>query len=68
MTDNYDRRYEITVVEHATDGSTRELVGGRCSALVLATCADVKGELRILIVYGGPTTQSRKAIRSLTER
>ena len=60
------RPYEITVVEHAPDGTTKELVAGRCSAFVLAICADIRGELRILTAHEGPVSQRRKAIRSLT--
>jgi hypothetical protein len=67
MSPDDDRRYEVTVLEHAADGSTKELVGGRCRAFVLAICAEVRGELRVLTVHEGPTSQRRKAIRSLTE-
>lgn len=62
-----DRRYEITVIEHAPDGTTKELLGGRCSAFVLAVCADINGELRVLTMHEGPTGQRRMAIKSLTE-
>ena len=60
-------RYQIPLVEHSPDGSTKELVGGTCSAFVLAICAQTKGELRILTLHEGPTSQRRKAIRSLTQ-
>ncbi|HET7486663.1 MAG TPA: hypothetical protein VFJ85_01955 [Acidimicrobiales bacterium] len=62
-----ERPYEVTVIEHAADGTTKELVGGRCSAFVLAICADVNGELRLLTLHEGPTGQRRKAISALSE-
>jgi hypothetical protein len=62
-----ERRYEITLVEHTPDGTTKELVAGRCSAFVLSICADVNGELRVLTVHEGPTSQRRRAITALTE-
>lgn len=62
-----ERRYEITLIEHTPDGTTRELLAGRCSAFVLAICADVNGELRVLTLHEGPTRQRRKAITALTE-
>jgi hypothetical protein len=62
-----ERRYEITLVEHTPEGGTKELVAGRCSAFVLAICADVNGELRVLTLHEGPTGQRRKAISALTE-
>ncbi len=62
-----ERRYEITLVEHTPEGGTKELLAGRCSAFVLAICADVNGELRLLTLHEGPTGQRRKAISALTE-
>lgn len=60
-------RYEITLVEHSPDGSTKELVAGTCSAFVLAICAETRGELGILTLHEGPTSQRRKATSSLTQ-
>lgn len=60
-------RYRITLLEVGADGATKELVAGTCSAYVLAICAEVNGELRVLTGHDGPTSQRRKAIRSLTE-
>ena len=54
MSTDDDRRYELTVLEHADDGSTKELTGGRSSAVVLAICAEVRGEPRVLTLHGGP--------------
>lgn len=62
-----ERPYEVSVIEHAADGTTKELVAGRCSAFVLAICADVNGELRVLTVHEGPTGQRRRAIGALSE-
>lgn len=62
-----ERPYEVTVIEHAPDGTTKELVAGRCSAFVLAICADVNGELRILTLHEGPTAERQRAIRALSE-
>ncbi len=62
-----ERRYEITLIEHTPDGTTKELVAGRCSAFVLAICAEINGELRVLTLHEGPTGQRRKAITTLTE-
>lgn len=62
-----ERRYEITLIEHTPEGTTKELVAGRCSAFVLAICADINSELRVLTMHEGPTSQRRKAIRALTE-
>ncbi len=55
-----ERRYEITLVEHTPEGGAKELVAGRCSAFVLAICADVNGELRVLTLHEGPTGQRRR--------
>lgn len=60
-------RYRVTVVEIGPGGADRELIAGTCSAYVLAICADVNSELRVLTDHHGPTSQRRKAIRSLTE-
>ena len=62
-----ERPYEVTVIEHAADGTTKELVAGRCSAFVLAICADANGELRVLTVHEGPTGQRQRAIDALSE-
>lgn len=59
--------YEITLLEHRPDGTTRELFAGRASAFVIAVCAEVGGELRIFTHHEGPTPQRRRAIWSLTE-
>lgn len=61
------RRYEITVIENAPDGTTKELLGGRYSAFVVAICADINGELRVLTMHEGPPSQRQTAIGSLTE-
>jgi len=61
------RPYEITLLEHRSDGTTRELFAGTASAFVIAVCAQVGGELRIFTDHEGPTSQRRRAIRSLTE-
>jgi ureidoglycolate hydrolase len=61
------RPYEISLVEHHPEGTTTELFAGRASAFVIAVCAEAGGELRIFTDHGGPTSQRRRAIRSLTE-
>lgn len=61
------RRYRVTIEEIGADGATKERIAGACSAYVLAICADVNGELRVLTDHDGPTSQRRKATRSLTE-
>lgn len=59
--------YRITLVELGPDGTTKERIAGTCSAYVLAMCADINGELRILTDHDGPPGQRRTAITSLTQ-
>jgi hypothetical protein len=61
------RPFRVLLERIEPDGTTREIVAGDCSAYVLAICAEVNGELRVLTDHDGPPGQRRKAIRSLTE-
>jgi hypothetical protein len=53
------RPYEITLLEHRPDGTTRELFAGRASAFVIAVCAAIGGELRIFTHHEGPAEPQR---------
>lgn len=48
-------------------GRPKRLVGGRCGAFVVATCAEVNGELPHLTVQDGPTGERPEAIDALSE-
>ena len=61
-----ESRYRITLSEIRSDGTTKQLIEGACSAYVLAITEDRSGELRVLTDHDGPPTQRRKALDALT--
>jgi hypothetical protein len=59
-------RYRITLSEIRSDGTTKLLIEGPCSAYVLAITEDRNGELRVLTDHDGPPSQRRRALDALT--
>ncbi len=56
-------RYRITLAEVRSDGTTRQLIDGTCSAYLLAITHDPEhGELRVLTDHDGPADQRRTGL------
>ncbi len=58
-------RYQITLSEIRSDGTTKRLIEGACSAYILAIVEDRNGELRVLTDHDGPPSQRRRALDAL---
>ena len=66
MTTPTARRYQLTLIEHLPDGTTKERLHGDCEAYTLAVTTTVRGELRVFTDHDGPTQQCRTALQALT--
>ncbi len=66
MTTAPQRRYQITLVEHIPDGSTKERFHGDCEAYTFAVTTTIRGELRVFPNHDGPIQQRRTALQPLT--
>jgi hypothetical protein len=66
MTTSTQRQYQLTLIEHLPDGTTKERFHGNCEAYTLAVTTTIRGELRVFTDHDGPIQQRRTALQALT--
>ena len=66
MSTPVQRPYQLTLIEHLPNGTTKERFHGDCEAYTLAVTTTARGELRVFTDHDGPIQQRQTALQALT--